>query len=199
MTNVSCRTRSLVRSGLKSLTDRQTSRRGIVNHIGCSVIDINGFLNWYTENLGFRQVGKIIEFDRKETPHHGIFTIYGGSLEKGRCGFLVSENGIGLEVFQFDAPKQEGIAEPFQYHKSSFFHLCLTEEHPRDLSERLQEVGAKAIGRPIDVYQDDQVWCLYLTDPWGNVIELLNLDYEKNAMGLSGVSEDDQPIVSTHR
>lgn len=125
-------------------------------------------------------------FDREENPDHGIFTIYGDSLHKGRCGFLLSENGIGLEVFQFDSPAQQKITKPFEYHKSGFFHICLTDPDPRGLSMKLQKAGASTIGRPIDIYQDDQVWCLYLTDPWGNVVELLNIDFEKNARGMSG-------------
>ena len=170
-------------------TDRsfQPGRNHAVNHIGCSVTDLEGFMDWYVRYLGFQSLGKIIEFDRATDSEHGIFTIYEDSLHKGRCAFLLSDNGVGLEVFQFDHPKQEGIKEPFQFHQSGFFHLCITDPDPRGLCKKLQEAGAKIVGDPIDVYQNDQVWCLYLTDPWGNVIELLNVAFEEQALRLSGL------------
>lgn len=56
---------------------------------------------------------------------------------------------------------------------------------PKGLCAKLQTVRAKLIGKHIDIYQDNLVWCLYLADPWGNVIELLGTNYEDNTLKLS--------------
>ena len=114
--------------------------------------DLEGVIDWYTKNLGFRHIGKIYEFDRKVNPDFGTFLIYGDKLNKGRFTWLVTGNGVGLELFQFDDPQQEAVKEPFQFHKSGWFHLCISDHDPRGTKARLEKVGAKLVGKPFDIW-----------------------------------------------
>lgn len=157
------------------------------------MVDLEGTIDWYTKHLGFRHIGRILEFDRSKDPENLAFKIYGQRLHKGRFTWLVTGNGVGLELFHFEDPKQEPVLEPFQFHKSSYFHLCLTDHDPLVTAKRLQEVGAKPIGEPVDLWGNGETWCAYLEDPWGHVIELLSIGYEEHAVRLGGVRKFIRP------
>lgn len=169
--------------------DRKSLQRPfnrVINHVGLSVVDLDAAVLWYTKYMGFHQVGKVLEYDREQDPGSPIFAIYGPSLHKGRFGFLASGNGVGLELFEFEKPRSEAIDKPFEYAKGGFFHLAITDPDPYAKAKEIEAVGGKIIGEPITMLETNQAYCAYVEDPWGNVIELLNLTFIELAIRLSG-------------
>ncbi|KAJ9630065.1 hypothetical protein H2204_008720 [Knufia peltigerae] len=159
----------------------------VFNHVGLSVIDVDAAIAWYTKVLGFHHVPKTLEFDRAQDPNSPIFPIYGATLHKGRFAFLVTGNGVGLELFEFENPKSEGVAKPFDYSKGGFFHIAITDPDPHSKAREIEAAGGKIIGEPITMLEKNHAYCAYVQDPWGNVIELLNLNFAELGIRLGGV------------
>lgn len=158
----------------------------VINHIGLSVVDLDAAIAWYTKVMGFHQVPKVLEYDRAQDPNSPIFTIYGSTLHKGRFAFLVSGNGVGLELFEFENPKSGRVEKPFDYTKGGFFHLAITDPDPYSKAREIEATGGKIIGEPITMLKQNHAYCAYVQDPWGNVIELLNLNFAELAIRLGG-------------
>ncbi|KAK5045498.1 hypothetical protein LTR84_009116 [Exophiala bonariae] len=159
------------------------------NHVGLSVIDLDAAVACYTKVLGFHQTPKILEFDRAHDPSSPIFSIYGATLHKGRFAFLISGNGVGLELFEFENPKSAGVTKSFDYSKGGFFHIAITDPDPPSKAREIEAAGGQIIGEPITMLEKNHAYCAYVQDPWGNVIELLNLNFAELAIRLSGVDE----------
>jgi len=149
----------------------------VVNHIAIAVPDAAAAQKWYTEVLGFRSLKPAPRLtDRSATPGGPIFKIYGDKLNKVKTVFLVGGNGIGVELFEFiDPPLSEKAG--FDYTKGGYFHMGITDPDPNALLKKAVERGAKQIGETVDMYDGEQA--LYMSDPWGNTIELLSCSFEQ--------------------
>ena len=54
--------------------------------------------------------------------------IHGPDFKKMRMVWLNSGNQVGVEIFEFLDPKAEKrINDNFEYWKSGFFHICITD------------------------------------------------------------------------
>ncbi|KXH47417.1 hypothetical protein CSIM01_05354 [Colletotrichum simmondsii] len=155
-----------------------TSNMRSINHIGVSVPDIEAVVKWYSEIMGFVLVnGKIKHIKRSETPDAGIFKIYPDSLQEVKLGFMATGNGVGFEVFEFVDPAYKK-AEDFAYNVGGFFHLCVTDAEPEALLARAIQAGASKIGEPtLNPLSGSR--CLYFKDPWGNVLEILDMSFDR--------------------
>jgi hypothetical protein len=114
---------------------------------------------------------------RTEMPDGPIFKIYGNKLQKVKVAFLSTGNSVGFELFEFiDPPHQPKSNDDFEYQRSGFFHIAVTAP---DVDEALRvavENGGKQIGETVDVGDGEKA--LYVSDPWGNVVEVLSCSFE---------------------
>ncbi|CAM1504966.1 Fc.00g106030.m01.CDS01 [Cosmosporella sp. VM-42] len=114
-----------------------TTRMRPINHIGVSVNDIEAVIQWYTEVMGFRLYGNEIKhIKRSEDPNNGIFKIYPSSLQEVKLAFMATGNGVGFEVFEFLDPIYHRVKE-FEYNRGGFFHLCVTDQDPEALLNKI--------------------------------------------------------------
>ena len=77
-----------------------------IDHAGITSRDLHGSLGWYRDVLGFRLIRWPIYqglWSAAALVHRDIF---GGSWTGCRIAYLVSEAGIGLELFEFDGPER---------------------------------------------------------------------------------------------
>ena len=92
---------------------------------------------------------------------------------------MATGNGVGFEIFEFIDPKTYMPEEKFEYRRGGFFHICITDSNPDALAEKVVAAGGKQIG--VTVNPVPTVTCLYTADPWGNVIEILDISFERFA------------------
>jgi hypothetical protein len=58
---------------------------------------------------------------------------------------------------------------------------------PDPVADRVVEAGGRKIGRGKAVkLADETVDCLYVADPWGNVVEVLSASFDRLASQLNG-------------
>lgn len=90
---------------------------------------------------------------------------------------MTAGNGVGFEVFEFITPKMKE-ASIFEYERGGFFHICITDANPDQLAATFEAEGGKRIGSKVDPSGRGMIQCRYLADPWGNVVEVLDVGYE---------------------
>ncbi|KAL2839860.1 hypothetical protein BJX68DRAFT_247287 [Aspergillus pseudodeflectus] len=94
---------------------------------------------------------------------------------------MATGNGIGFELFHFIDPPFRPRAHDFEYHYGGFFHICVTDADPAALAERMVQAGGKRVhGSAVRVAGGAAV-CQYVKDPWGNVVEILDMSFDRMA------------------
>lgn len=137
--------------------------------------------SWYTSVLNFQLIGnRTFHIKRSETPSAAIFSIYGDSLNEVKLAYMATGNGVGFEVFQFIDPPFKPNETDFEYNRGGFFHICVTDENPVALAERIVQAGGGRIGTAVRVAGGAAV-CQYVKDPWGNVVEILDMSFDRMA------------------
>lgn len=149
----------------------------VFNHVGVTVPDAQATVDWYTKILGFQLLGKIVHIKRSENPNDPIFRIYPESLQEVKLAKMATGNGVGFEIFEFINPAMKA-AEVFEYERRGFFHICVTDPNPDLLASKFEAAGGKRIGSKVDPSGRGLIQCQYLADPWGNVVEVLDVGFE---------------------
>lgn len=147
------------------------------NHVGVSVPDAAATVEWYSKVLGFKLIGPIVHIKRAENPSDPIFSIYPESLQEVKLAKMTTGNGVGFEIFEFVVPRMKEAAF-FEYERRGFFHICVTDANPDQLAAAFEAEGGKRIGSKVDPSGRGMIQCQYLADPWGNVVEVLDVGYE---------------------
>lgn len=154
-----------------------------INHIAVSVQDIDAVVKWYTNVMGFQLIGnKIVHIKRSEDPSAAIFSIYGSTLQEARLAFMSTGNSVGFEIFEFLDPGFKKQESDFEYNRGGFFHACVTDSNPEQLAARVAKEGGSRVGTTVGLGAG--ITCLYVKDPWGNVIEILDTSFERLATKL---------------
>jgi catechol 2,3-dioxygenase-like lactoylglutathione lyase family enzyme len=148
--------------------------------VAVSVADVEAVVDWYSTHLGFRLLGKIAHIKRSADPGAAIFGIYPSGLNEVKLAYMATGNGVGFEVFQFVDPKPVAAERDFHYERAGFFHVCVTDPDPDALADRVVSAGGSKIGQTVDP-GNIGVKCVYLADPWGNVVEVLSVSFESLA------------------
>lgn len=168
----------------------QTPNRAF-NHVAISVSNIEEVIDWYSKLFGFKKVGPIQHIKRSEQPNGTIFQIYPAKLNEVKVAFMLTGDGAGFEVFEFIDPKHEprSTQEAFEhsFHRPGFFHICVTDPDPDSLAARVVEAGGRRIGETTNIPQIGMT-SLYLCDPWGNVVEVLNMSFGQLASIVASAS-----------
>lgn len=146
-----------------------------------SVKDIEAVTSWYNEVLGFEVIGgRIFDIKRSEKPSAAIFAIYGESLNEVRMAYMTTGNGVGFEVFEFLDPVFKANDVDFEYNRGGYFHICVTDPDPDALAEKVLQRGGSRQGVTVKV-ANGAATCVYVKDPWGNVVEILSVNYDRMA------------------
>lgn len=87
--------------------------------------------------------------------------------------YMATGNGVGFEIFEFIDPKPQP-AELFQHERKGSFHLCVMDPSPDELADKVKADGGRQTGKTVDPSGNGDIRCLYLSDPWGNIVEVLS-------------------------
>jgi catechol 2,3-dioxygenase-like lactoylglutathione lyase family enzyme len=143
-------------------------------HIGVGVADIDAAVDWYSTVFGFKILRPPFETaaaggSSGEQAHD----VLGPRFRRMRQAFLVSGDGIGIELFELVDPPHERREPSLEYWRSGVFHFCLTAPDIEEVTARVVAHGG---------VQRSRIWperpphrtrkMVYLEDPWGTIIEL---------------------------
>jgi catechol 2,3-dioxygenase-like lactoylglutathione lyase family enzyme len=158
----------------------------IINHVAVSVPDLDLAVKWYKEVFGFTVVREPIEFVPDDTlKGMAVKDIHGPSLKKVRMVWLSSANQVGFEIFEYIEPKAERRTKNFEYWKSGFIHICITDADIEGLCKKISETGGKQRSKVWEIVPDKGYKIAFCEDPFGNIIEIYSHSYEQTIISLS--------------
>jgi hypothetical protein len=135
--------------------------------------------------LGFTLVREPVDILADDSlPGMVVKDIHGPALERMRIAWLTSGNNIGLEIIQYVKPKAQRRQENFEYWKSGFTHICITDPNIEDLCNKISESGGKQRIKVWEVVADKGYKIAYCEDPFGNIKEIYSNDYEQTVTSL---------------
>ncbi len=102
-----------------------------------------------------------------------------------RTVWLSSGNQVGIEIFEYLDPKAERrINDNFEYWKSGFIHICITDPNIEELCRKISENGGKQRSKIWDIPPSKGYKIAFCEDPFGNVIEIYTHSYERTILSL---------------
>ena len=157
----------------------------IINHIAVSVPSLDEAVIWYREVLGFTTVKQTEEFVVDDSLiGMAVKDIHDPRLKKMRMAWLSSANQIGFEIIEYIEPKAERRLDNFEYWKSGFIHICITDPNIEELCKRITESGGKQRSKIWEIVPDKGYKIAFCEDPFGNVIEIYDHSYEQTIISL---------------
>lgn len=157
----------------------------IINHIAVSVPDLDQAVKWYKEVLGFNMIAGPVEFVADDSlTGRSVRDIHGPELKKMRIAWLSSGNHVGFEIFEYIEPKAQRRQENFEYWKSGFTHICITDPNIEDLCHKISDNGGKQRSKVWEIVLDKGYKIVFCEDPFGNIIEIYSNSYEQTITSL---------------
>jgi catechol 2,3-dioxygenase-like lactoylglutathione lyase family enzyme len=152
-----------------------------INHVGISVTNLEKAIEFYTSTFGFKVLKEArIDTDDAYSPGAIIFKdIFEGRLKTVNAAWLESDNGVGLEIFEFVDPKAEPLLDPFENWKKRFSHICITDFEIDELIKKIEDNGGR---KHMDIHfptKDKEYRLVYCIDPFGNFIEIFTHDFNQ--------------------
>ena len=93
-----------------------------------------------------------IEFLADDSPTgSAVKDIHGPRLKKMKMAWLSSANQVGFEIFEYIDPKAERRLDNFEYWKSGFIHICITDPNIEELCKKISESGGKQRSKNTDI------------------------------------------------
>ena len=163
----------------------ETKPSKMINHVGISVTNLENAIKFYTETFGFTVLSRDrIDTIRSSTMNDLIFKdIFKGLLKEVDAAWLVSGNGVGLEIFEFINPKSEQPTDIFEHWKKRFSHICITDINIEELCEKIKLNGGIKHSEYWYPFKGKMYRLVYCIDPFGNFIEIFTHEYEEFVLG----------------
>ncbi|AWL41839.1 MULTISPECIES: VOC family protein [Streptomyces] len=150
------------------------SVRGI-DHVGVTVPDLESATLFLVRALGAEVLYDTLR--RADGPRGGLETEERLGVPKGTeqraVRMLALPRGPGIELFEFDGPRQEPPALPCDF---GWQHIALYVEDLDAAVEDCVRAGAVLLGRPHPLpgpEEGERNRFAYLRTPWGSTLELL--------------------------
>ena len=156
-----------------------------INHIAVSVPNLEEAMKWYTEILGFTVIKPPVEIVADDSLIGiAVKDIHGPKPKKMRMAWLRSANQVGLEIFEYVEPRAERRTDNFEYWKSGFIHICVTDPDIEGLCKKISESGGRQRSKIWEVVPDKGIRIVFCEDPFGNIIEIYDHSYEQTIISL---------------
>ena len=89
-------------------------------------------------------------------------------------GYMLRGHNCYLELFQYSAPAGSGPhPSTLAAHEPGIRHLSFYVDDCKAEYDRFLKLGGTAMGGPVG--SDEDGWCVYARDPFGNIIELAQI------------------------
>ncbi len=149
------------------------------SHVGITVPDLNKAIEFFTSAMGWYHLSGPIHVE--ENGSSGLSEIsrkiYGKGWSEFSFAHLVSADGIGFEMFQF----QHNQTERSQNNSfvTSIHHFCIQDPNIEERMERIVQFGGKQKTEvmALDPSGEKPYKMVYMEDPFGNLIEIYSHSY----------------------
>jgi len=146
-------------------------------HAGLTVSSFEAAVRWYHEKFGFLLISEdVLEPEATKK----LFPLYRVEGARVRMGFLRAPGGSVLELFEF-SPKAAGGGAA--WNAPGFTHIALNVKNVARWYERLKAEGVAFVTAPNKTGDVDWV---FMKDPDGNLVELIDLKAVRPAIRLVG-------------
>lgn len=154
------------------------------NHVAVSVTDIDIAAKWYQDILDMTLLLGPTEISASSHPSAPdlaalVREVFGPKLGRFKICHLSSSNGVGVELFQFLEPIAERREENFEYWKTGFSHVAITEPKLEELANRIASSGGKQRTKIMEIAPESSKKVCFCEDPFGNIIEIYSHSYEQ--------------------
>jgi predicted enzyme related to lactoylglutathione lyase len=159
------------------------------NHVAVSVTDIESAMRWYRDVIQMTTLvepTEITTYEKEQQKYDShlatlVKTIFGPKLGKFKFCHMSSANGVGIELFQFIEPTSQLRTEEnnFEYWKTGYSHIALTEPDIEELAEKIASNGGKRRTNILELSPGSGKKICFCEDPFGNVIEIYSHSYEQ--------------------
>lgn len=167
-----------------------------VNHVGVTVPDVFGAIDWYRDVFGFTCImgPRLLE----PAKHGEAASALGPRFRKAWQAHLLTGNGVGIELFQFLEPEvdaQPSGDDRVPFSRRGLWHLCITHPDVAALSALVVARGGSALSTPA-AFVPGRPWVLaYVTDPWGTVLELMSHSYAEVFANWPQPGQAESPVI----
>jgi catechol 2,3-dioxygenase-like lactoylglutathione lyase family enzyme len=148
-----------------------------MNHVGITVGDIDRAITWYMSVFELRLLAGPAHCDTTTAGAARRADVFGKQWGGMKLAHLATDNGAGIELFQFLEPPVEAPSETFPYWRCGTHHLAVTVTDFDGSLERLLSHGGRQRTEIHEVGEGLRV--CYCEDPWGNVVEIVSKTYEE--------------------
>jgi len=136
-----------------------------IHHVGINCRDIDRMIRFYSEALGFKQLGGGFEWRDSET-YDRIINVPGSAAR----GAMMQAGDCCIELFQYTAPPPDNDG-PLKPQDRGYTHFCIEVLDIEAEFERLKAAGMQfSESAPLDISGSKAI---YGRDPEGNIIEVL--------------------------
>jgi catechol 2,3-dioxygenase-like lactoylglutathione lyase family enzyme len=146
-----------------------------MNHIGLTVGDIDQAVAWYTEVLGLKLLDGPMCCSRETVGAARRKQVFGDDWGEMKLAHMLTDNGCGLELFEFVTPKGGAREENFAYWSFGASHIAFTVDDFHGVLDQITGSGGRARTEVHDVHGG--ILICYCEDPWGNVVEIVSRPY----------------------
>jgi len=142
-----------------------------IQQIGIGVADAKVVFNWYRKHLGF----DILVFEDESTAE--LMTKYTDGTPQSRYALLALNmvGGGGLEIWQFRGRKPQLPKTPFQLGDLGINIMKIRSSKIKEVHGRLK--GLLPLVTSIDETDKSSSPHFFFTDPWGNLVEVIDDTY----------------------
>ena len=99
--------------------------------------------------------------------------------------WLSSGKQVGFEIFEYIEPKAQRRHENFEYWKSGFTHICITDPNIDHFCTKISSIRGKQRSNIWEIVQYKGYKIVFCEDPFGNIIEIYSNSYEQRITSLS--------------
>jgi catechol 2,3-dioxygenase-like lactoylglutathione lyase family enzyme len=147
----------------------------MLGHVGLCVPDIERAIEFYVNAFGLELLVGPFSIPEDDDAARDVF---GPAFRAARQAHLVGEDGVGLELFQFEEPPVE-LRQP-SYWRSGVSHVCFVAEDIEAAERRIVDAGGRI--------RTTRIWrsfpgrpyrFLHAEDPFGNLLELHTHPYRE--------------------
>jgi len=145
--------------------------------VGLTVVDFGKAVKWYWEMFRFPLIAEE-EMNEKEVEE--LYSLYNLKNTKRKLGFLRAPKGGVIEIFQFTPALPP---EKVCWNRIGPNHLTIDVRNVKKWYKKLSEKGVKFL---CDVQKSNGADWVFLEDPDGNMIELIDLKFNYYAIRYLG-------------
>ena len=159
-----------------------TGRTGLtyppsLNHVALTVADLDAAVSWYASVFGFEVLAGPVEFEIGATDEgSSLPDVFGKRFRKLRMCWMATGGATGFELFEFVDPRTEERPS-FEYWKTGLMHFAVTVGDVEEVANRIDASGGRRVSKVWPWYEGHEF--TYCQDPWGNIVELNSLSFER--------------------